>query len=130
MAKTRESCFVNALFAITLLATTHFCNCEAVLSQKEQDKVSKLPGQNFNVSFAHYSGFVTTNENLGRALFYWFFEAVEDADSKPLVLWLNGGLLQTEKKPKISPSFFFLIAFESPLLFSLINSASIDFQLI
>lgn len=94
MAKTRGSCFINGLLAIVLLAASHFCNCEAVLSQKEQDKVSKLPGQNFNVSFAHYSGFVTTNEKLGRALFYWFFEAVEDAKSKPLVLWLNGGLLR------------------------------------
>ncbi|KAL0872887.1 hypothetical protein Bca101_022592 [Brassica carinata] len=87
MAKTRESCF-----AIAILAIAHFCNsCEAVLSAKEQDKVSKLPGQNFNVNFAHYSGFVTTNEKLGRALFYWLFEAAEDPASKPLVLWLNGG---------------------------------------
>jgi serine carboxypeptidase-like clade 2 len=90
MAKTRGSCcLVNALIAIAFLATAHLC--EAGLSQKEQDKVSKLPGQNFNVSFAHYSGFVATNEQLGRALFYWLFEAVEDAKSKPLVLWLNGG---------------------------------------
>ncbi|KAL0833850.1 hypothetical protein Bca101_085739 [Brassica carinata] len=91
MAKTKESCLVNALFAIAVLAIAHFCNCEAVLSEKEQDKVSKLPGQNFNVNFAHYSGFVTTNEKLGRALFYWLFEAAEDPASKPLVLWLNGG---------------------------------------
>ncbi|XP_010447670.1 PREDICTED: serine carboxypeptidase-like 29 [Camelina sativa] len=90
MANTRESsCFVNVLIAFAFLATAHLC--EAGLSQKEQDKVSKLPGQDFNVSFAHYSGFVTTNEKLGRALFYWLFEAVEDAKSKPLVLWLNGG---------------------------------------
>ncbi|KAJ4899060.1 Serine carboxypeptidase-like 29 [Raphanus sativus] len=88
MAKTRWSCF-----AIALLAITHFVNCEeeAVLSEKEQDKVSRLPGQDFDIDFAHYSGFVTTNEELGRALFYWFFEAAEDAASKPLVLWLNGG---------------------------------------
>lgn len=88
MAKTtRGSCFV----VVALLAITHLCICEALLSQKEQDKVTKLPGQNFNVDFAHYSGFVTTNEKLGRALFYWFFEAADDAASKPLVLWLNGG---------------------------------------
>ncbi|CAN6912066.1 unnamed protein product [Brassica oleracea] len=91
MAKTRGSCFVYVLFAIAVLAIAHFCNCEAVLSEKEQDKVSKLPGQNFNVNFAHYSGFVTTNEKLGRALFYWLIEAAEDPASKPLVLWLNGG---------------------------------------
>ncbi|CAN8326670.1 unnamed protein product [Cochlearia groenlandica] len=86
-----SSCFFNALIAIAILAITHLCSCEAVLTRKEQDKVTKLPGQNFNVDFAHYSGFVTTNEKLGRALFYWLFEAVEDAKSKPLVLWLNGG---------------------------------------
>ncbi|GFQ06689.1 serine carboxypeptidase ii-2 [Phtheirospermum japonicum] len=55
------------------------------------DRVSNLPGQNFNVSFAHYSGYVTVNKESGRSLFYWFFEADEDPSSKPLVLWLNGG---------------------------------------
>lgn len=62
------------------------------LDEQGRDKVSTLPGQLFNVTFAHYSGYITVNEDSGRALFYWFFEAVEDADSKPLVLWLNGGL--------------------------------------
>ncbi|KAF2544275.1 hypothetical protein F2Q68_00029152 [Brassica cretica] len=101
MAKTKESCFVNALFAIAVLAIAHFCNCESVLSDKEQDKVSKLPGQNFNVNFAHYSGFVTTNEKLGRALFYWLIEAAEDPASKPLVLWLNGGKGKRHEKDAI-----------------------------
>lgn len=61
-------------------------------AQKQLDRVSKLPGQGFNVNFAHYSGYVTVNEDSERALFYWFFEAVDDPSSKPLVLWLNGGL--------------------------------------
>ena len=61
------------------------------LSQQKLDRVQKLPGQTFNVSFEHYAGYVTVNKESGRALFYWFFEAVEDPDSKPLVLWLNGG---------------------------------------
>lgn len=60
-------------------------------SQQQLDKVLQLPGQGFNVTFAHYAGFVTVNEEAGRALFYWFFEAAEDSSSKPLVLWLNGG---------------------------------------
>ncbi|ERN07063.1 serine carboxypeptidase II-2 [Amborella trichopoda] len=55
------------------------------------DRVLKLPGQAFDVSFAHYSGYVTVNKEAGRALFYWFFEAVDDPSSKPLVVWLNGG---------------------------------------
>lgn len=61
------------------------------INQQQLDKVSTLPGQNFNVSFAHYSGYITVNKESGRALFYWFFEAEEDPSSKPLVLWLNGG---------------------------------------
>ncbi|XP_010526302.1 PREDICTED: serine carboxypeptidase-like 29 [Tarenaya hassleriana] len=89
MAKTRATPFLPALIFLTLLANAHLGIC--VLSRQQQDKVSKLPGQDFNVNFEHYSGFVTVNEKLGRALFYWFFEAVEDPDSKPLVLWLNGG---------------------------------------
>lgn len=53
--------------------------------------MTELPGQP-NVSFAQYSGYVLVNKDSGRALFYWFVEAVEDPASKPLVLWLNGGL--------------------------------------
>lgn len=59
--------------------------------QQEKDRVHGLPGHPLNVDFAHYSGYVTVNKDSGRALFYWFFEAVEDPSSKPLVLWLNGG---------------------------------------
>ncbi|CAN6482101.1 unnamed protein product [Victoria cruziana] len=64
---------------------------EDPVSQQEKDRVLELPGQSFNVSFAHYAGYVTVDEEAGRALFYWFFEAVDDPSSKPLVLWLNGG---------------------------------------
>lgn len=64
---------------------------DSISNQQLLDKVSNLPGQNFNVSFDHYAGYVTVNEEAGRALFYWFFEAEEDPSSKPLVLWLNGG---------------------------------------
>ncbi|KAL6012200.1 hypothetical protein ACLOJK_002678 [Asimina triloba] len=57
----------------------------------DEDLVGLLPGQeDFNVSFAHYSGHVTVNKASGRAIFYWFFEAAEDPSSKPLVLWLQG----------------------------------------
>ncbi|XP_044472069.1 serine carboxypeptidase II-2 [Mangifera indica] len=61
------------------------------VEQQRLDKVLKLPGQSFNTSFDQYAGYVTVNEESGRALFYWLIEADEDPDSKPLVLWLNGG---------------------------------------
>ncbi|XP_010533892.1 PREDICTED: serine carboxypeptidase-like 31 isoform X2 [Tarenaya hassleriana] len=54
------------------------------------DLVTNLPGQP-DVQFKHYSGYVTVNESNGRALFYWFFEAMDLPNDKPLVLWLNGG---------------------------------------
>ncbi|KAM7508362.1 hypothetical protein LguiA_018815 [Lonicera macranthoides] len=61
------------------------------IAQQKLDRVFELPGQNFSVGFAHYSGYVTVNEEFGRTLFYWFTEAVDEPSSKPLVLWLNGG---------------------------------------
>ncbi|KAI7740217.1 hypothetical protein M8C21_001293 [Ambrosia artemisiifolia] len=61
------------------------------LTQQKLDQVTNLPGQTFNVNFAHYAGYVTVNQENGRALFYWLTEATEDPASKPLVLWLSGG---------------------------------------
>lgn len=55
------------------------------------DLVTNLPGQP-PVDFKHYSGYVMVNETNGRALFYWFFEAITKPEDKPLVLWLNGGI--------------------------------------
>lgn len=58
----------------------------------EQDLVTDLPGQP-DVSFRHYAGYVPVDESNGRAMFYWFFEAMDLPKEKPLVLWLNGGNL-------------------------------------
>ncbi|KAK2644147.1 hypothetical protein Ddye_019342 [Dipteronia dyeriana] len=52
--------------------------------------VTGLPGQP-EVEFKHYAGHVTVDEKNGRALFYWFYEALTLPQEKPLVLWLNGG---------------------------------------
>ncbi|KAL2455854.1 Serine carboxypeptidase-like 29 [Abeliophyllum distichum] len=84
------------IFLFIFIGKLHLIGCRANFSldlggQQELDRVSKLPGQNFNISFAHYAGYVTVNEEFGRALFYWLFEAEEEPSSKPLVLWLNGG---------------------------------------
>ncbi|KAK4754954.1 hypothetical protein SAY87_008711 [Trapa incisa] len=58
--------------------------------EQELDRISALPGQP-SVAFSHYSGYVTVNEEHGRALFYWLTEATTSPEKKPLVLWLNGG---------------------------------------
>ncbi|TYH01786.1 hypothetical protein ES288_A09G087500v1 [Gossypium darwinii] len=57
----------------------------------ESDRVIKLPNQPATPSISQFSGYVTVNEEHGRALFYWFFEAQSEASKKPLLLWLNGG---------------------------------------
>jgi serine carboxypeptidase-like clade 2 len=57
----------------------------------ESDLIEMLPGQNEKVPFKQYGGYITTNEEHGRALYYYFVEAQTNATSKPLALWLNGG---------------------------------------
>ncbi|KAI3458992.1 hypothetical protein Pfo_015655, partial [Paulownia fortunei] len=59
--------------------------------QQERDRIIKLPGQPSNAKFSQYSGYVTVDQKAGRALFYWLVEATKKPESKPLVLWLNGG---------------------------------------
>uniref|UniRef100_A0A1D1YE42 Serine carboxypeptidase-like 40 n=1 Tax=Anthurium amnicola TaxID=1678845 RepID=A0A1D1YE42_9ARAE len=57
----------------------------------ELDKIVELPGQPKGVNFDQYAGYVTVDPKTGRALFYYFVESPQDAHTKPLVLWLNGG---------------------------------------
>ncbi|KAF6166308.1 hypothetical protein GIB67_042381 [Kingdonia uniflora] len=57
---------------------------------QEADHVLHIPGQPL-VNFQQYSGYVTVDENYGKALFYWFFEATYKPSEKPVLLWLNGG---------------------------------------
>lgn len=69
--------------------------CNAVQGDRKideymNDKVKELPGQP-QVSFDQYSGYIEVNKKDGRALFYWLTEASHNSNSKPLVLWLNGG---------------------------------------
>ncbi|GLU10287.1 hypothetical protein SLE2022_271060 [Rubroshorea leprosula] len=83
--------FVPEILFVLISLCFCLCNGDLSTSQQELDRVRELPGQRFNISFAHYAGYVTVNEESGRALFYWFIEADEDPESKPLLLWLNGG---------------------------------------
>ncbi|XP_024369284.1 serine carboxypeptidase 24 isoform X1 [Physcomitrium patens] len=57
--------------------------------EQEADRVW-LPEQPA-VNFSQYAGMVTVNATAGRAYFYFFVESSEDAPTKPLTLWLNGG---------------------------------------
>ncbi|GER55335.1 serine carboxypeptidase-like protein [Striga asiatica] len=84
--------FVGGLLAVVMVVMGMW-ECSSpfpIPPQQVADHVSGLPGQP-SVSFNHYAGYVTVNQPNGRALFYWFFEAINKPQNKPLVLWLNGG---------------------------------------
>jgi serine carboxypeptidase-like clade 2 len=66
-------------------------SAEISVSDKATDKITALPGQPEGVDFNQYGGYVTVDEENGRALFYYLVEAPSGAAEKPLVLWLNGG---------------------------------------
>lgn len=66
------------------------CLLGSVLSQTAEDTAIKsLPGYPAYKG-GQYSGYMTVNEEGGRALFYWFVESA-NTSSDDLVIWLNGG---------------------------------------
>ena len=83
----------SLLSVVSLLALCLFPCLSSPLQDQERDKITSLPGQPANVDFNQYAGYVTVNQQAGRALFYWLVEAPasRDPNSRPLVLWLNGG---------------------------------------
>ncbi|KAF6164818.1 hypothetical protein GIB67_017144 [Kingdonia uniflora] len=86
----------SCLQVLTLLVLISFASgsrsglSPQVLAEQEADRVVRIPGQP-KVDFKQYAGYVTIDKSHGKALFYWFFEAIESPEKKPLLLWLNGG---------------------------------------
>lgn len=78
------------LLLLMVLGNVAYEFTDDIAAEQEADRVVRLPGQP-EVSFKQYAGYVTVNVSHGRALFYWFFEAAETPQAKPLLLWLNGG---------------------------------------
>lgn len=84
----------HILFSFLCLLSLLVGACfSASFQDQVKDKIIELPGQPNNVGFNQYSGHVTVNERAGRSLFYWLVEspASRGPESRPLVLWLNGG---------------------------------------
>ncbi|XP_040965866.1 serine carboxypeptidase-like 27 isoform X2 [Gossypium hirsutum] len=84
-----QSRFIDFLFVLL----TCFTCFSSSFGDQNLDKITELPGQPKNVDFNQYSGYVTVNEEAGRALFYWFIESPLNRrpETRPLILWLNGG---------------------------------------
>ncbi|KAK2412190.1 serine carboxypeptidase [Trifolium repens] len=81
-------CFILLTTKSSLFIKAYEINAE---KSYESDRIIDLPGQPSAPSVSHFSGYITVNEEHGRALFYWFFEAQSQPSNKPLLLWLNGG---------------------------------------
>lgn len=83
-------CLFSVICILFLLVGTCF---SSPIRDQLRDRITELPGQPGNVEFAQFSGYVTVNDQAGRALFYWLVESLASrgAKSRPLVLWLNGG---------------------------------------
>lgn len=82
----------HVLFIWPLVVASCALSSAASSLRQELDRVVGLPGQP-PVGFRQYAGYVTIDEGLGKALFYWFFEATHRPAEKPLLLWLNGGIV-------------------------------------
>ncbi|XP_019463273.1 PREDICTED: serine carboxypeptidase-like 33 isoform X1 [Lupinus angustifolius] len=79
-------CFLCLCFFLSIKASE-----EINVGTYESDRIIDLPGQPSTPTVSHFSGYITVNEDHGRALFYWFYEAQSEPSNKPLLLWLNGG---------------------------------------
>lgn len=56
-------------------------------------KIKKWPGQPDLPKFGQYGGHITVNTTSGKKFYYLFTESPQQPERKPLVLWLNGGML-------------------------------------
>lgn len=83
----------STLFSLLCFLFLLLSSCCCLSEDQGRDRITELPGQPKKVEFAQYAGYVTVNEKAGRALFYWLVEspASRNPESRPLVLWLNGG---------------------------------------
>ncbi|KAB1213808.1 Serine carboxypeptidase-like 33 [Morella rubra] len=89
-----NKCLFLSLLSVCLFlqpVITRIKASEEFRESQESDRVINLPGQPPSPSISHFSGYINVNQENGRALFYWFFEAQSQSSKKPLLLWLNGG---------------------------------------
>ncbi|GMP57171.1 hypothetical protein CsSME_00021366 [Camellia sinensis var. sinensis] len=83
--------FLSLLLTLFIFLGSFITTTTCIKAAHESDKVLNLPGQPSSPPLSHFSGYITVNQDHGRALFYWFFEAQSHPSIKPLLLWFNGG---------------------------------------
>lgn len=63
----------------------HLHNSVVRTAQGEADRISDLPGLNFDLKFEQFSGYLDVSES--RHVFYWFIESQSEPTKDPVVLW-------------------------------------------
>ncbi|XP_074317152.1 serine carboxypeptidase-like 45 [Silene latifolia] len=81
---------VGVAKVVLLLGLWLFTVNVVCVSSSVSDKITVLPGQP-QVGFQQFAGYVSVDYKKHKSLFYYFVEAEVDPQTKPLVLWLNGG---------------------------------------
>lgn len=73
------------MLGITLLV----CLLGLSVAAPAEDLITDLPGLGYNLTFNHYSGYLTGDK--GKQLHYWFVESLNNPAEDPVILWMNGG---------------------------------------
>lgn len=55
------------------------------------DRITSLPGLDFDLNFTQFSGYLTVSEATNRSIFYWYVESQSNPSTDPVVFWTNGG---------------------------------------
>jgi carboxypeptidase C (cathepsin A) len=83
-SQTRHSMMGLLTLSLALLA-------RRAVGGKAADEVASLPGWDGALPSKHYSGYIPVGHGGSKMIHYYLQEADEDAPSKPLLLWFNGG---------------------------------------
>jgi carboxypeptidase C (cathepsin A) len=79
----------NFVIAAVLCAST---NAKMQYSSEAlKTEIHDLPGKPKSPEFRQFSGYMSVNHAGDERMFYWFVEAQDKPETKPLVLWTNGG---------------------------------------
>lgn len=62
------------------------------------DRITSLPGLDFDLDFNQFSGYLTVSEATNRSIFYWYVESQSNPSTDPVVFWTNGGPGKTNSK--------------------------------
>ena len=79
--------YIATMFKVFLIISSLFI--ADTLALADEDRVTSIPNYKGDFCWKHWSGYL--NATSDHQLFYWYHEATIDPETKPLVLWLNGG---------------------------------------